>query len=156
MSNSAVTPTAFYNPIITKWVSYTPTYTGIIASASSVRYRRVGDSIEVFGQTDISSSAAATVSISLPSGLTLDTSKLSGNLSNLFGMAYRGGGSAINIPVAAYGAWAVVDNRTNSTSAVYIASQTNAIFSLVNGNAILSSSEYLSFRFTAPITQWDF
>lgn len=75
-----VSPTA---PAMSDWVGYTPTLastTGTITNATATaKYRRVGDSMDVYGEIQFSG-AGGTFSIpriSLPAGHTIDTTKLS-------------------------------------------------------------------------------
>lgn len=74
---------ALYNPYnITAWTAYTPTITSttgsVTNSTSSAYWSRVGDSIEISGVTTFSSTSSAFTGFrfSLPSGLTLDESKI--------------------------------------------------------------------------------
>jgi hypothetical protein len=73
-----------YGSAVTDWVSYTPTLSGGFSNGNSnatisARYKRVGDSIEIEGKITVGSSntfAASPLTISLPSGLSFDTSKI--------------------------------------------------------------------------------
>lgn len=74
--------------VITDWVSFTPTVTVSSGSMTNVtqtgRYRRVGDQCFVDGSMSFSAASAAfgTVRISIPSGLSFDTTKLSNSTSD--------------------------------------------------------------------------
>lgn len=89
-------------PAMSDWVAYTPTITGVTTNPTlgtntqAGYYRRVGDSLEI--RYDLHQSTAGTAGsghylFSLPSGLTIDTSKLKatagadGGLSNVVGTA---------------------------------------------------------------------
>jgi len=62
---------------ITDWVDYTPTITGHGTVASvDFKYRRVGDSVEVHGKWTNGTPTAVESQIGLPSGLTIDSSKM--------------------------------------------------------------------------------
>lgn len=71
-------------PPVTDWVSYTPTVThdsgGITNATHTGKWRRVGDSIEVYVQTVFSNTSAAFGGLyyGLPSGLTADSTKFPG------------------------------------------------------------------------------
>lgn len=86
--NVQVTPTEYaYGTPVTDWQSYTPTVSnlGTGSSTNTGRWRRIGDSaqIEFNIQKDASAgSGTGTVTISLPSGLVVDTSKFSASSFN--------------------------------------------------------------------------
>ena len=73
--------TAPIGPVVTDWVSYTPTVTYISGGATNVthtgRWRRIGDQIEISVSSNFSAASAgfARPTYSLPSGLSFDTSK---------------------------------------------------------------------------------
>lgn len=78
--NFKVGPTAkAYGSAVTDWVSYTPTVTNTTNATATGFYRKVGDSIEVTATVTWSGSGTNTnnPSISIPSGMTIDGSKIS-------------------------------------------------------------------------------
>jgi hypothetical protein len=61
--------------IFTDWQEYTPTFTGAGSGTdTNIRWRRVGSNMEIKGYYDISTTAASTWSMTLPSGYAIDTS----------------------------------------------------------------------------------
>jgi hypothetical protein len=74
--------TAPIGPVVTDWVTYLPTITNLNAGTAAVqfyRWRRVGDSIQVMGNITAggaSISIGGDVTISLPSGLSFDLTKM--------------------------------------------------------------------------------
>ena len=86
MSASAFTPstTTVTNnvpvnvPVVTAWESYTPVVTNLISSAGNQygRYRRVGDSREVFAHINATGSSSNVITVSIPSGFTIDLTKI--------------------------------------------------------------------------------
>lgn len=64
-------------PIISEWFAYTPTVTNIPTSTNSGNWRRVGDSMEIQTYLQASNSGSGTISISIPQGYSIDTTKLS-------------------------------------------------------------------------------
>jgi len=61
-------------PIVTDWISYTPTFTGFgTVSVQNSRYRRIGDSIEVESTFTAGTPTAVTAKVSLPNGLSVKT-----------------------------------------------------------------------------------
>ncbi len=61
---------------VTDWVSYTPTLTNFTASATSFFWRRVGDTLQFKGKATVSGVTGA-MQVSMPSGFSVDTSKIS-------------------------------------------------------------------------------
>lgn len=91
MDNFFVGPAAkLYGSAVTDWIAYTPTLNSNTSVASNTAYhRRVGDSIEIQGLVTYNGVGAATpLTISLPTGLTLNTSKLSSGSSSSVGTGY--------------------------------------------------------------------
>ena len=160
MSNSAVTPTAFFYTPLTNWIAYTPTYTGITATGSTW-YRRVGDTIEVQGFVQASAASATTLKISLPAGLTIDTSKIPGLRKTYLGhMTGGAGGTTPAVYSQSVGVAVVYDSADDS--AVFLAFNASsdgsgfAFTASVNGIGYFNPTSQGSFKFSAPITQWAF
>jgi hypothetical protein len=65
-----------FGPAMSDWIAYTPT-TSNLGTVSNVNffYRRVGDSVEISGRLVIGTPVAATATISLPTGLSIDFTK---------------------------------------------------------------------------------
>ena len=70
------TTNALVQDNLSEWIAYTPTITAGITGNAFGKWRRVGDSIEVRSYISVSGATGGTISISIPSGLTTDTSKL--------------------------------------------------------------------------------
>jgi len=147
-------------PVINDWQSYTPTFTGFgTVSGVSAFWRRIGDSIEVQGLFTSGSSTATSATISLPSGLSLDTSKITTpSQTNTFGFFTRAANASLNsIPSTGYGPWVITDGVGITTDNVYIAVSTTTssnIYPLANGSAVLASGDSGSFTFKVPIAGW--
>lgn len=71
-------PTLF-GAAVTDWQAYTPTFGAGFGTPTNVAmyYRRVGDSVEVVGSFNTGTITANLSSISLPTGLSIDTAKIS-------------------------------------------------------------------------------
>jgi hypothetical protein len=77
MSNSAVTPTAFFYTPLTNWVAFTPTGGMTTNTTYSGYYRRVGSNLEMRVKMAFSGAPnAVAATINLPGGLTIDPSIL--------------------------------------------------------------------------------
>ena len=74
-------------PTITDWASYTPTLSNSTnVSTNSAKYRRVGSDLEINGNIVWNGNGAgSTFTVSIPSGLVIDTSKI---VSEKIGMGY--------------------------------------------------------------------
>jgi hypothetical protein len=130
---------------ITDWQSYTPTFTGF-GTASNVGFlwRRNGDSVDIAGVVQTGTSTAVTPQITLPTGLTVDTTKIMSTIArvgeiksdaitrNNF-MAIVGGAYTTSFTVAA-------DNTPNTVVA--------------SASATFGTGTYLKIQATIPITGW--
>ena len=65
-----------YGTPVTDWISFTPTFNNITGTATG-KWRRVGDSMEIEASLDVTGSASTTITMSMPSGYSIDTSKIS-------------------------------------------------------------------------------
>lgn len=134
--------TAPIGPVVTDWVSYTPTFTGFGTPTNvSFFWRRSGDSLEINATFTTGTCTATEARISLPSGLTIDVSKISGNLV----VGYGGlAGSTTPVNVLATGGHTYFRFGPNSNLST-IANNASSIFS--NATAV-------SFQAFVPITGW--
>lgn len=64
-----------YGATVTDWISFTPTTSTANATVTG-RYRRIGDSVEIYALVKMTGAATSAVNVSLPTGLSVDTSKL--------------------------------------------------------------------------------
>ena len=140
---------------VNAWVAYTPTIgagAGTATAVSSV-WRRVGDSIEVEGSFTSGTVATSLVTITLPAGLTIDSTKVSLNstsaaVSPVMGF-YSCEGAASNTGY-------VLASTSTSTSLVYLGGSMAGTTMLIptNGNGIIQSSQKIAYRFVIPISGW--
>jgi hypothetical protein len=137
-------PTAIA-PAISDWQTYTPTIsnlgTGTTASSYG-KYRRVGDSIEIEFRWQKDASAgtgSGNVTLSLPSGLTIDSTKLPNSSSVIAGSLYYSGGGTTFFPAA------------DSTGIIFF-NQTSA--AQVTGAQVAANSAWVGFVTNVPIVGW--
>lgn len=168
MSNSAFTPstTTVTNnvpvnvPVVTAWEAYTPTFEGFGTPTSvSVLWRRVGDNIQVTGNFTSGTPTSATATISLPSGLNLDSTKINGpGQTKILGFVMRANSTSTPFPANTRGPFVITESKNSSTSKVYLSFIANTLaggaFEVAAGTNILTSGELLTFEFNAPISQW--
>lgn len=139
--------------VVEEWKSYTPTTTNFPTASAAQRigkYRRVGDSMEIQVTAEANSSVTGIIEISIPSGFTVDSSK---------------------IPVtSAYGALGTamasdIGNQYYISTVIYGSSTTVKILNN-NGSGALAdywrvavpftwaSGDLLSLKATIPIAEW--
>lgn len=133
--------------VVGEWQSYTGTITGggtATVAYSSRQYRRVGDSVEIMFNLNVTAAGSGTSSvvIPLPTGLTVDFTKAPnettlGNYSYYTGTAYVAGGRLRTV--------------TGTTTGVLL--QEIGASTLITGADLVNNSAwYMSF--TLPIAEW--
>jgi hypothetical protein len=137
----------------TEWASYTPTLgftvNGTGGTSVKGRWRRIGDSMEIEASVGNGSGGAATgttVSFSLPTGYTIDTTKVSQGSSSL---GYASLGSATFFNGTSYLATGGVTYA--STTAVGVLKQSGA--AIMAGSDVLTSAQ-LGIHAVIPIAEW--
>ena len=144
-----------YGTPVTDWQSFTPTGTWSTNTTYTGKYRRLGDSAEIQVQISLGGAPnAASLGVNLPSGLTIDTTKLAGtgNATSIVlgqGGSLRSGVSNQSLHVSYSSPTSVgilIDNATGSY--VVDASVTQAVPS-VWGNL-----DFIYLTFRAPILGW--
>ena len=137
-------------------VSYTPTFSAAWGTTTnvSVFYRRDGSEIYVNGQATFGTTSSGLLSISLPSGISIDTTRVpaSNTTSNPGSVAGNFGVNAVT-DSAGY----VVTATGTSSSLLYLAS----VFVSGAGNQLVpatgsvgSNSNVCQFHFNVPISGW--
>jgi hypothetical protein len=132
---------------VTLDAAYTPTFVNMgTCSTVSIYWRRSGNFLFAHGTFTTGSIASATMSISLPSGLALDTGII-GASNQSVGMYYRDVGSTTTtgLLLAASG----------HTSNFNLSNVINGGSSPLAGSFPLNSSEFESFWYQAPISGWE-
>lgn len=138
------------------WRAFTPTGTWSTNTTYSGRYRKIGDSAEI--EVKVSTSGAPTsaaLSINMPNGLVVDTSKLA---SATAGDVYVGVGNATDNGVAAYPCWVYqASSGTVLTPTFGVASGAN----LTSGSNVtqaapftFGSGDFVTIRAKVPIVGW--
>lgn len=134
-------------------LAYTPTVVGFgTITGGSFFYRRLGDSIEVRGSFTNGTVASALATITLPTGLVLDTTKISAaNVTSTPGPTQ---GEWFNAGTNDFGS--MVTATGTSTALVYFGSNTNTANNLLpnNGNTLAGSTTFTTTKFTVPIVGW--
>ena len=131
-------------PAMSDWRSYVPSIPNVPGTPLG-QWRRVGDSMEVHVTSLLSGAVSGTISVFLPVGFTIDSSKLTGGLTGAVGVA-----SAIDAGTA------------NFNGTVFVATTTSV--SIVGHNQVTiwgitipftwANSDELSVDFRVPILGW--
>lgn len=134
------------------WTTYTPTFTGYGTPASvGFTYRRMGDTLEVSGYYTTGTNTGVTVSITLPTGINIDTAK------------FTKGATTAN-PGQTVGNWVintaqssghVVINTGTSTSLIYLGGLSGgANMETPQVGTIWGNAAQMSIWFRVPISGW--
>lgn len=134
----------------TNWTAYTPTLVGVgTATGVSCFWGRRGDSVLLKINFTTGTPTATTATVSLPSGLTFDTTKLNTSAANLVGYSVGGSSSAAQIVLVAgtvNGTTLNFGNQSGSTNGL----------SAGAGSGLFGSSQTVSFYSTEiPIVGWN-
>lgn len=120
--------------------------------AQSIWYRRIGDSLEVYGYLTTGTTTASTAYITMPSQFPINTAKLGALAASPVGIywniqtgATKSWGSDNKVGVLFY------DGSTNNQVFFAVASASN-VFTKINGSSLITSNDLVGFRFTVPLT----
>jgi hypothetical protein len=143
--------------IVSDWSSdltFTPNNFGT-SPTTSLRYKRQGDTLWVNGTITPGSSIPASVaSISLPSNLTIDSSKLSANSVEYLGSGHNTNQAAGSLSSNGMSLAYFYDG--SDTAKVYVTYQTSNApgYVKVNGSSVWATGDTFSVDFKVPISQW--
>jgi hypothetical protein len=133
--------------------SYAPTYTGFgTTTGSSLSYSRLGDKLRVHGRFTTGTVAATIASISLPTGLSIDTSKLI-NGNEVVGKWWRNNATGTTRKTGS------LNTQTGtSTQLIYFGNDdytaANAPATALLGNDMFNNAELAFVSFEVPIVGW--
>lgn len=135
------------------WIAYTPDITGFgTESGVTFFYMRKGDSVKLRGFFTGGTSEAAAGRLPLPSGMSLDTAKLSGDQKDQLGWWYGDVDStAVNTPEASKGPWPLVFDSASTTSLAFgrTVDSDNTFFNVDNIGGFVSNN-----TFQSVLTDW--
>ena len=144
--------------IFTDWVDYTPTLGGVTSTAANTKFawRRVGNSMEIFGSFVSATVAASALYFTLPSGYQVDPSLFYAGDRTAVGVASR---EAAGIYAYEKGNTAVLFQQAGGANLdrIYFHSlSTGAAFVAVTGTGWMGTSEAASVRvWSVPIQGWN-
>lgn len=126
------------------WVAYTPTFTGFgTITNNSTFWRRVGDSVEIDLKFTSGSATATQAQITLPNGITVDSTKAPSirvcGYGQTSGTANSGGFSL---------------NANGGDAFLTFGRDAQTGVTAINGNALAGSGDILSIKALVPISGW--
>ncbi len=144
-----------YGAPVTDWQSYTPTFAGFGSpSAIAMYWRRVGDHIEIEGNFTAGTVSATPGTMSLPSGLSVDTTKIANTVkTQTFGrfIHLTNGGSTAFFN----GEGVLTYNGTGTVMEFQKAKDsTSYTFNSSNANGLFATGDVFTLKATLPILGW--
>jgi hypothetical protein len=137
-------------PVLTNWQSYTPTFVGFgTVSPIEVQYRRVGDTLEIYGQFTSGTTTGVTATMSLPAGLSISTPMTNAQAGGWLVRATSSGTSKGSTVILDTGSPTVV----RFSDPGYLGTGTTSGLGAALGTAFPSSERY-SIRVAVPIAGW--
>jgi len=131
--------------VVTDWKTYTPTFTPVTPASNNCYYRRVGDSIEInFRCSYTSNPGSGAVSITLPSGVTLDSSKMSATNDMGLGAAEFFKSGVRYSAIAIFG----------TTTSVYFLVPTSVVSSGLLDGSVINNGDSFGGILTLPVVGW--
>ena len=144
--------TAPIGPVVTDWVSYTPTGSWVSGATYTGKYRRVGDSIQCSVKIATTGAVTATdLQVSIPPGFTIDTTKMASAdfLQSTFGAAhgFRTAGTHYNFQIAYASPTLLFFTYQNQLTGQVVSITNTVPFTWANGDAIHAT-------FMVPVSGW--
>lgn len=148
--------TAPSGAVITDVVSYIPTYTGFgTVSNSQTFYKRIGDTLKVWGSWTSGTVTSVSAQISLPAGLSIDYTKISTSANGQrVGTMLRLSGTSAWASTSSGPYAVIVDGSTTGSVFLSLAPASSAVFAKLNASGATSTGDGIQFDFTVPIVGW--
>lgn len=149
-----VAPSTYtYGTPVTDWQSYTPTGSWAANSTYTGQWRRVGSDMEVQAQVALSGlPTAASLTVNIPSGYTIDTSRLV-NSSAIQGSFL---GTASGKSAGSLNQWIVKYSSTTAVGLYYQSGVANANMTAIDAThpGTFASGDNVNLTFKVPILGW--
>ena len=155
LTSAGGTSAPTWGVIITAWTSFTPTGSWNTNVTYSGMQRRVGDTLQCRVVILVSGGAPNSVSltVNLPSGLTIDTTKL---INPTVAFANMGGGAALDASTAVYPL--AVQYSSTSAVGVYAANAASTYTNLVGASQAIpfafNTGDAVEINYVVPISGW--
>jgi hypothetical protein len=130
---------------VTDWTSYTPTGTWTTNTTYVGKWRRVGDSMQVTANIALTGAPTGSFTVNLPSGYTIDTTKISNTSYQSLGVVYAtsGAGTSNRTGTAIYG----------STTSLRVVTDNGATWS-ATAPGTFGNSDFVTVNAIFPILGW--
>jgi len=145
----------------TPWVAFTPTGSWTTNVTYAGFWRRVGDTVQVRGQITFAGDSDATaLTLNLPTGMTMDTAKLSSGLvtQNILGVITYFDDSDVTFSGdIRYSTSTVVGARwiSNNDGAIKGTFQSTATGASTSPIAAYASGDFIQYNISSPIANWE-
>lgn len=156
IDNVSVSPSQYvYGTPISDWTSFTPTGSWVANTTYTGRWRRVGDSVEVQAYLALSGApTAANLTVNLPSGLVIDTTKVLStavNVDQVFGHGLTNDTGVGNYQVNAH-----YNNTTSVSLYILNAAGTYAADNIITNTVPFTygAGDSVQVIFRVPIAGW--
>lgn len=138
------------------WTSYTPTFTGLGTPTNvSIRHKRIGDTLYVEGSFITGTVSAADVSMTLPSGLAINSSKLPTDTGGMRKGEWHIVDGNIADTFQGDAAGVVFYDGSDTAKLYFSASQTAGTgYDKSDGNVNFISNRLYDVSFSVPISGW--
>ncbi len=129
------------------WTSYTPTFTGFgTATSIEFQYKRSGSDLLIRGKFTAGTSTATEARVSLPSGLTSESTGVIPSIQYASSAAVGYNGAAnVSVMIEPSKTYVVFGYQTPSSSGL----------TKVNGDSVLPAGNTMSFSTRVPISGWE-
>lgn len=133
-------------------LTFTPSASFGTPTNTSIFYRQVGDTMHVRGYFTSGTTTASTAFITLPTGFTIDTTKIgTATRQQSVGIAYPQGTGNLS----GTGGICAVFFDGSTTNEVFITFSTSGgVFTTSNASSIVGTGNSITFEFSVPISQW--
>lgn len=132
-----------YGSAITNWVSYSPNLSTVGILSSSAYWRRTGDSIEIEGRMEFNGGgSASTLTVGVPTGITIDTTKIVSLSSSNIGVGYWSDSGT--------GFFTLLARSNNATTFSFYQQGGTASFN----TTVCASGDVITFNVKLPVTGW--
>lgn len=139
-----------YGAPVTDWQAYTPTTQGFgTVTNMAASWRRVGDSIQLNIRFNAGTPTATVAKVGLPSGLSIDSTKLNGTLNKVVGS-----GATDYFSATYFGPTVLAVSTTTDGVLFGRAASTIGGVSIATGDNLVSSGSGFSFLAIVPILGW--
>jgi hypothetical protein len=142
--------------IFTDWTEYTPTFGGVSSTDHSIRWRRVGDTMEIEGTLVSSAVAVSPLYFELPSGYSIDSSKMRSNGGNVVGYGARVRNTLNPFNAGYDGLWFADPSSSSTRLYLTLAGSTSVSYATTNASGWGYVGDGLTISYVkVPIQGWN-